>query len=165
MINIKTTIKALTLVETVIYMALFSFLMMMVMQFVFIVDKANDTGFKKNELERSVVFISQHLKESFNSSNGIDEINTLINDNNGVLTLNHNGSQIKYSIDGQKIMVTRGTNTNYITTGDYVVEQFLLEPVLNTDGSLEGLKVTIKITDKKDEAISRSFSSYYKSRI
>lgn len=163
--DLKRKFKALTLIETIVYLAIFSFMITLVIQFVFVVDKGNDVGLSRVEMEKQVIYLGQHLADSFETSVSINETNTVLNDSNGILYLNHNGTYIEYTLNNGVIEVDRGSGKVPITTPEYTVTNFLLEPVRNAGGTLAGIRVHIDLEEANDPNITRSLVTFYRTKL
>jgi hypothetical protein len=140
---------AMTFIEVLLYLGLFSVFFIAMLQLLFFIRDKHETASQNMKLQRNKMFIYEHLNQSFQEASDIDDANSLFNDNNGTLQLiNPDGSILNYELESQILKVDRAGVVSSISYPEYQVEQFNLEPV-TTDSDVTGIKATITLDNEK----------------
>lgn len=79
--------KGMTLVEVVLYLALFGMFFMVMVQFFFFLGDNNQLSGESLKIDRSIIFMSQHLENTFQRGISIEE-SSVLGDDFGQLVLN-----------------------------------------------------------------------------
>lgn len=158
----RTAIQAFTLIETILYLALFNIIFASVVGFTISLTQSNKVAEYRNALDKDSMFVSEHLYDTFSKANTIDSINTTFQNNQGKLRLNVEGTYVDYFIDASTLKVTYGGAATYDLTSNLAsVTKFYLEPVVNKTGTQTGAKVTLELTSPKYPNVVKTISSYY----
>lgn len=159
--RINKKAKAMTLVEILVYLVLFGVIFVAIMEFVISTRKNNDVASQRNELEKSVLFVVNHLDDSFSQANSVISGNTVYNSNNGKIRLQLSGKFVEYSIVADKLNVN-DNGTNYLLLDpDHKIDKFYLEEILNNDNVLMGVRCSIQITSIKSSLITKDFRTSF----
>lgn len=157
----RSTLKALTLIEVVTYLALFAFIFVTIIQFVITVKQTNDHALARSNIERAVIFVLNHFNSSFSTTNFIIESDSSFNIDNGVLKLEAVDKQFFYSLDQAQIIFRDNGENHVITDSMYSVTKLYFEKILNNDLVPVGVRVTINIEDNKNNSISKEITTSY----
>ena len=142
-------VKAFTIIETVIYLGIFAFIFIAVVQFYFTVARGNQLAGERNEIQKAIIFLDQHMKSSFESSVDVDTLNSTFNNDNGVLSLNTTSGYVEYSVSSNRILFDEnGTFSDYVTTDDFIITKFYLEEIEDSDSIVVGVKLTLDISSR-----------------
>lgn len=142
--KVKAKLKAVTLIESLIYLGIFAFIFITIMQFVFNVGETVQIASDRNEMEQTSIFIDMHILESFTKANSIDLLNSTLTNNNGKLRLTKvNGNYMEYSILNERINFSDNGTNYYLTSQDMIVDRMYLERVNDVQGDIIGIKTTI----------------------
>jgi type II secretory pathway pseudopilin PulG len=152
--------KGVTLIETVLYLSLFSIVFLVIIQFFFATTDLNNNVAIRNQFERDTIFLDEHINQSFKDTISLNEINTVFGSSSGVLSLNTNSGLLEYYLEDDRIYVDRSGISNPLTGSGYVVTNFLLNRVEWEDNSLRGINITIDLEDEKNN-YNKSFNSNY----
>jgi len=101
-------IEGLTLVEMILYLALFAIIFLAVMQFVLAIAENNRVAMARTRVETSQIFVLEHIRESFDTVDSIDEIGSVFESDSGVLQLSLMGNIRQYSLSNGRIMYESG---------------------------------------------------------
>lgn len=156
----KKTYEGLTLVETILYLALFAIIFFTVMQFVLAIGENNRRAMARSRVETSQIFVLEHLQESFAVAESVNDVGSLFDDDSGVLLLNLPSGSRQYSLNNGRIMYESGGVSVPLTAPDVVVSRFYLEEVLNAASATVGVRFTIVITTEEADAIETIVTAY-----
>jgi len=157
----KFNLKAVTLVESIVYLALFGAIFLVIIQFAVTIGSSNDKSIANNELQRSLIFINEHINDTFTESSSVDKDNSVFNSTEGRLRFNTTSGYMEYTIEqGDLIFDNNGVQTNTISNPEYNITNFYIEPVFAKDGSVTGVKLTTNISASKS-GVDREFHSSY----
>lgn len=159
--KLKKYFKAITLAETVIYLALFAVIFTSIMQFTLSVSEANQSAEFKNEVERATIFVNEHLNLTFRSINQIDANNSFFYQDDGKLKLTHLPATYKYSIINDRLSFDNNGTSSYLTNSNIKINKFYLERVLAPDLTIVGVRVTMNLVSAKKPNISKTIQTYY----
>ena len=154
------TEEGLTLVEIVLYLALFAIIFFTVMQFVLAVSENNRVAMARSKVERTHIFVLEHLQESFSEAESVNDVGSLFEDDSGVMVLNLESGSLRYSLVNDRIMFERGGVSVPLTAPDVVVSRFYLEEVLNAASSTVGVRITMEITTEEEDSTETIETAY-----
>jgi|GEM_PF-2341287 len=153
-------LKASTLIEAVVYLALFGAVFLMVMQFAFAIGGSNDKTNSNNEIQRNMIFLNEHFTGTFSVSESIDDTNSLFNIPDGILRFNTASGYLEYKLVQGNLVIEDGTSSIVLTDPKFSVNSFLVEPVLGNDASVVGSKITMEIYSSNTRTTRTLHSSY-----
>ncbi len=102
----KNKLKGVTLLETVLYIGLFSIILFIVVNFMLTAQESSRRTNESERLHRTKHFISQHIDYSFQNSDEIDETNSIFDNdlggNNGLGNIRSNtaGGALRFYLRG-----------------------------------------------------------------
>ena len=153
------TFKGLTLVEVVTYLAIFAFIFISIIEFVISVKQTNDTALDRSNIERAMVFVMNHLNDSFDQSNTIVVNESVFNSDNGILRLNSPTLILEYSLSNGQIRF-RDNGVYYgVSDPELRVDRLFFEQVYNRSNQIVGVRVTIKMSG--DRELERELTSVF----
>ncbi len=145
--KIKGNTKGITLLEMLIYLGLFTIIFTTIVTFVLTVAQANQLANRRKGIEKTLIFVNEHLADSFTKVNSVDTANSTFLNNTGVLRLLPSTGYLEYKVVNGKLNFTNASGiSNDITTNEFTVNKFYLEEVKNTAGTTVGVKLTFQIT-------------------
>lgn len=155
-------LKGLTLMESIVYIALFSLIFIVIIQFSLSIAENNRNAGDKTEIERVSIFLFEHLETTVEDSSGIDTTNSVFNDDSGVLRLNDgSGGYSEYSISDGRLSLSNGSSSDFLTTGGFYITRFHVEELQIGEGETAGVRVSIEIVSEEDSKISRVIESSF----
>lgn len=157
----KRNKKGITLVEMLLYIALFGMIFLSIFRFYFFVNESTQNAEELNEVIKSAIFINEHFATTFYESTDIDVVNSTFDADNGVLSLIKNGDVYTYSIVGGKIQFNRSGQVSDLTNSGVVVDKLRFERVNDGDGQPTGAKVSVQITSAKNSSQYRNYETVY----
>ncbi len=158
-----TNIKGLTLIEVVLYLALFGMFFLVMVQFFFFIGDSNQLSGESLKVDRAMIFLSQHFEDSFKNGVSVDEINSIFDNDTGKLSMsvkwpgNQTPEDFEYTLT-QGVLFAGGTA---ITRGDLQVTKFLLESIEDNADNLVGVKITIGLSSRGRNPVNKEISNNY----
>ncbi|MBP6976112.1 hypothetical protein KBB42_00750 [Candidatus Dojkabacteria bacterium] len=145
----KNRLKGVTLIETMLYIGLFSVIIIIVLNFMLSTQEATQRTDTRLELSRVSEFVSKHMNSSFNKITSVDGTNSIFNNAQGVLSLVFSDGNKQYKLTDSRIYFdnTPITPTNVSVTG------FHLEPIYKGTDTIVGIKTEITIVSNRDPNI------------
>lgn len=160
----RKNFEAITLVEVLLYLALFGIFFVTMINYFFFLEDTNQLSSESLKIDRNVILISQHLEESFKNSTDIvvsatpPDIYTIWDDEGSIDTLVLNiNSNVAYTISSSRLKF----GDTEISRRDLIVRKFDLEEIKNSSDTVVGARITIELVSKQDGAISRQFTNSY----
>ena len=142
----KNRLQGITLIETVLYIGLFSVIILLVLNFMLATQESTLVNNRKNEIYKTSEFIVQHINYSFDHALSIEEE-----------PLQTNILQLQFT-DGNKQYYVSDSTLYYdlvpLTPPDILVSQFTLEPFYNEDPYPIAVRINIDIQSKSDSKYS-----------
>jgi len=154
-------LKAITLVESTIYLALFGIMFIAIMQFVITMRDNNRVAIEKVDLERVVIFLTNHISDTTKNATSIDETNSIFAQNDGKLIIIKDENTYEYKLENGSLIYTDNSTPIMILDPDYKVTRFYLEKIYNNQNSLLGTRLELTVesikTSKNFKAIRTSY--------
>ncbi|MDD4382090.1 MAG: hypothetical protein PHE21_01960 [Candidatus Dojkabacteria bacterium] len=150
----KNKLKGITLIETILYVGIFSIVLVSIMNFMF---SAQETTRKTNiraDVHQSVEFVNQHISDTFKNSQSVEDLLSLYNIDNGVLVIQTKDGQSQYQIQDSRLYF----NDSPITPKNMSVSKLYLEPAYDSDGTTIGVKITSVVTSRIDSSIAEDIN-------
>lgn len=157
----KKKVQGVTLIETLIYMALFAFIFYALLGFVSFVSSNNVKAERQIEVDRSIIFLTEHFQLNFRRATSIDTTISVFDQNNGSLVLKENTNTITYQVTADRLQIIDNGQTNYLTNSNEIVEKFYIERVMTSKGTTEGAKINIVMRNKADMKIQSELKTLY----
>lgn len=136
-------LKGITLIETVVYLALFSAIFIVIVQFGLRTLSFNAFSLHANEIQKATLFTRQHFERQFEKAIAVNEAQTIFDTSPGSLTLTLDSGDETYLMDDSRLALLRGAETVYLTPDGYNVTQLLFEPLRSIEGEVYGVRTTL----------------------
>jgi len=159
--------KAVTLVETLVYIGVFGIVFIVIMQFVIMMSDNNRLTQQRLETSRSKLFLYEHLEKSFLDADDLSSVETVFDNDNGILTITDQSisEDLKYEIVNGSLVFTRGSNNTVdLNSSNIIVSKFYLEDILDVDSTVIGVDVLLGFSYRGSPNISESIHHLYKLR-
>jgi len=114
-----------------------------------------------NEIKKAGIFLNEHLDDSFYRSTSVDTANSTFNSDNGVLRFNLPSGSLQYNLANGRVNFTEDSVNYFLTNTDLHIDQMLVERINNSNGEIEGVRITFTISSVQRPAISDSFVNSY----
>jgi hypothetical protein len=151
----KSKLKGVTLIETMLYIGLFSIILLIVLSFMMSTQESTLRNNRRGTVYKTSEFVKQHLEYSFKNALLIDNTNSLFNDNSGVLLLGFADGNKQYTLSDSSILF----DTIPITPPDVTITKFFLEPIYNGDPNKPiAVRIGIELVSKEDPNITDSIN-------
>ena len=147
-------LRGVTLIETMLYIGLFSIILMVIMNFMFSTQEATERTNARTSLHQSVEFVNQHISETFKTVQSINDVSSVYNDNNGVISIITGGISNQYTLQNSRPYY----NDIPITPNTVSVSSFFLQPVYDSDNITIGVRVTSLLVSKSDSSITEEIN-------
>lgn len=153
--------KAFTLIEVITYLALFGIIFLAVVEYMFATVQSNQVAEQRQNIESSVIFINNHLKEKFRSSQTVDLINSTFDQDSGKLVITSGASNFTYRLDQSLLKFNDGATESVISNQGVKMTQFKVEKLLTTTGETIGVRVSLGLESEKNTRLVRNISTSY----
>jgi competence protein ComGC len=153
--------KAFTLVETLLYLALFNVVFLSVIGFTIAITQNNRVAEYRNAVDKNTIFVTQHLQDAFSHANAVDAANSVYDTDNGRIRLIQATGYKEYFIENNTLKVTNGLSTYDLSDALASVSKLRVETVLSPTGSQTGARITLRFVSKKYDTVSKEVSTYY----
>ena len=148
--KLKKRFKAITLVESLIYLALFGLIFLAVMQFFITLRGNNQLTLEKANLEKVNTYLNNHFSDSFLNTLYIDETNSIFTNNNGRIRIVKAGGYKEYSLNSGVLTYSDNGIIKTILDPDYKIDKLRFDKILNEDNLLQGIRIELKIVSIKN---------------
>lgn len=155
-------IKALTLLEVLVYLGVFGIIFFVMVQTVYYLQTANRRTTELLKLDRSIIFVTEHINDSIKSSFSIDPDigsggSSEFGVADGVLYVNQTSTYKQYSISSGRLAYDdNGTGTTLLTRSDNTLSVFSIEEIIDDAANIIGVQITITINSKVYTDISKT---------
>lgn len=158
--------KAITLVETIIYIGLLNMVVAAVIGLALVLINTDKHLEHANELERNAIFISNHLSESFSKTNTVDVTESVFDQDNGSLRITgYSGAYYDYAKTGGNLEINRnGTTTGLINQKQITVTRFKVTHIQTPSGNTSAVRVELMLNSRKFNSLNKQLDLYYSFR-
>ena len=150
----KNKLKGVTLVETMLYIGIFSIFIFTIINFMLSTQEATSNNNEKNKLNATTEYLSQHFSDSFEKELSVNEELSVFNTDNGVLLLTFLNGENQYTLSNSTIYF----NGIAITPPEQLVTQFRLEPMYKSTDKLVGMRISLVIQSKKTPNLTENLN-------
>lgn len=157
-------IKAITLVETLVYLALFGIFFITVMQFLFFLQGFQSNAESRLLLNQNSIFVSEHIKESLKDAKSIDLANSQLDQDLGKLRIIKNdNTYVEYSINSNRIEYTRELSGPIPLSKTIIgINKLRFQSITDQSGAkIIGLRVVLDIYINNKPEVSRLIETLY----
>lgn len=163
MFNYLNSKKALTLIEVILYLALFGMFFIVVIRFTLSTSEYNRIATERILLDESSIFVSSHVIDSIEKSTSIDINNSIFSNDSGRLRLITPSGYINYLIVSNRLSIDNNGTSSFLIAPRVGISKFFVEPIYKKDLiTVNGVRVTIRIYDVNDP---NNFSEFSLSKI
>lgn len=153
----KNRLEGTTLIETILYIAILSAILFVMINFVLTTKEATLRTGRRADVLISSELLTQHLDYTFSKVTGIDETKSLFNNDNGILYINIGSQEHYYSLSNNKLTYD-GTDLN----GDNIlINHFHVTPVYNKKDNVVGVRIALEIAAEKDQIVKKGIITLY----
>lgn len=154
-------LKAITLLETIIYLAVFGVMFIAVIEYVFSVADNNLSANAENSADKQIILINEHLTQTFKDATVIDVNNCIFDDDNGILNLTTPTGSIIYSISGGRLRVSVDGVNSYLSDDNFNLTKLRITRIDSMDSTGIGAKVNLLLESVSDTSITRNLDTSY----
>ncbi len=152
-------LKALSIVEVLVYFALFGVIFLGIINFMISVRATNTSAEQRNLLGKNTIYVMNHLNSSFEVTNSINSASSIFNNDNGKIVLNLNGKTVEYFlVSGVLHFVDNGTDY-VLTNTDFDLTRFYCEQIKNYRDEEVGVRFSLTFRSMKSPSTSYSFQT------
>ncbi len=158
----KNNKKGFTLIEAIVYMALFAVVFTTIVEFAITVGQYNGDSGLKITIDRASIFINQHINESFKNSQSINVANSTFDNDNGVLVLNSTAGNITYRLNNNRLIVNKNGADYYLSGSDLQIIKLYFEQVkVSHSNKVVGVRLTLQLRTVKKSSVSRTITTSF----
>ncbi len=147
-------LKGVTLVETLLYIGLFSVMMLVLLNFMLSTQEVMSRTNIRGELDNSLQFVARHINDSFEKAQSLDQENTTFDTDDGEIQLTFQEGDKTYTLSNNNLLFD-GTP---IHSSKYSVSKFNIEPVYKGESILIGVRVNITMHSKKEPSFTQDLN-------
>lgn len=157
--KLNSMFNGITLVESILYLALFAMIFVVIIQFSLSVSEGNRIAKDAANFELSTVSLSRHMQNTMKYVESIDDVNTVFENDNGHLYLLENGNTYEYFLQNQQLYYSDNGVVSKISTNENNVSKLNIEKVQLSDGTVAGVRVTIRVESLNDSDRNSEFTT------
>lgn len=151
----------MTLLEVLVYMALFGIIFSLVVGLLIQTRDQNRKAKDAINIEQNMIFIDGHLNMVFEEVESLDANNSSFDSDQSVVALNmKDGSHVEYFLNGQQLFIDRGTAMQ-LSNNRARVTRFRAERVLDADDNLIGVRISGTVTSVNDSGEYKMWENLY----
>lgn len=156
-------LKGVTLVEVLVYLALFGSFMLTISLFFTNISISNRDTLSRLQLQNNIIFITNHFSQFITKEYELDEAQSTLADNSSHVHLyNPTNSDINiYKMQNGELLegdLSTETSLNY---QGIKVDQFFVEKIIDSNNVIQGIRITITLTDIDNTRLTETFETSY----
>lgn len=153
--------KAITLMESTIYLGMFALLFVTMMQFFFTIGSANQRSSGTVNLQRFKIFLTQHLEDTIRNSDGFDETNSTTEQDISTLRFFYGAGYKEYYVSNGTLYITNGTNAYPVTSPSVNVSKFRADVIQDSGGKMYRMDLIFELQDRKVITVKTDHELFY----
>jgi type II secretory pathway pseudopilin PulG len=150
----KNKLKGLTLLETMLYIGLFSIIIIIVLNFMLSTQEATLRTQRRANLYQTSTFIMEHISDTVGKAESIDIGNSIFSDSNGKLTIVIQGETKEYTFEDSKLYY----DGILLSPASVIVRNFYLYPIYKGADKVIGVKIISEITSLGDSDLKNNIN-------
>ncbi len=154
-------LKAITIFEVLIYLALFGVIFVAIVQFVIAVRDSNSMAEYRSELEKVNIYTMNHLNSSFSVANDISDADSVFLADEGKIRLILSSKFVEYYLDEGVLYYNDNGTVHNITNPDYIINRLYFEKIENNDGELKGIRCNLEIVSIKASNVVKNVTTSF----
>lgn len=139
--------SGITMMESVIYLGMFALLFLTLMQFYFSIGNSNQRASATLKIQRSEIFLSQHIEDIIRKSDSYNSINSITGVDLSTIRFNYGAGYKEYYVDEGILYLDDGTNIYQISPSDLEIAKFRADVIQDSELSIYRIDLTIEIRD------------------
>jgi hypothetical protein len=161
-LRFKHKFRAITLMELLIYLALFGVIFVSVLQFTLQVEENNRRSLNHNLLQKYSIYLNQHMAQAVDDTDSVDIAGSTFANSQGVLDLNpFAGGAITYRLTTGQLSINRGSGAVNITPSYLTIDNFTVERIRDSAGGDVGVKITVHMYSNFDSDVDNTLQTNY----
>ncbi len=153
----KNRLKGTTLIETVLYIAILTSILFVLVNFTLSTQEATIHTERRSQIYTNTEFITQHLDSTFSKISTIDEAQSSFDQDKGILYLNIQNEEHNYTLSQNKLLY----DNTPISGNDVIVNSFNIQPLYNKKDIVSAVKISIQITSLRDAKVKKNITTLY----
>ncbi len=141
-------LKAITLIETLVYVSIFGIFMLVLIQFFLSVQFNQDKILKELELEMNQIFITNHFRETVGENFSFEQ-------ENNTAIFSNDSQTLEYKISNGNLVLVEDGEEKILSNSKALATDFSIDPV----GYNLAVKLTVSLAHQGNEKITREFSN------
>ena len=150
-------LKGITLLETLLYIAIFSSILFVIIGFMLSTQEASLRNERRSNIHQTSQFVIQHFSDTFTKIREIDINSSVFNNDNGLLSYSYSDGNHKYSLINGKLVY----DFTPITPSNIIITKFSIEPLYNRKNIISAVRVTYKMSSVGDTQVTSEFTNLY----
>lgn len=142
----QSRFKAFTLIELVLYLALFSTVILTMVQYFIFVSNKNVDARNRIELSRSVIFLRQHFTQSESEINSFVDGSSTYNSDTGTITFVTNAGNRSYRLLNNNILYNNGSSDIELLASGVTSSKLRFTKITNSANTTIGVHVYVTMT-------------------
>ena len=159
--EIGKKLKGITAIESVIYLALFGLIFIAVMEFVITIRGNSQISMEKVNLEKVIIYLNNHISDSFINSTNIDDGNSIYANDGGKIRIVKATGYKEYSLNSGIFTYNDNGTVLNVLDPDYHIEKLRFDKILNNSNELKGIRMELRIVSNKDPKNLRDFHTSF----
>lgn len=160
--RLRRKVAAATLLEMIVYVALFGVIFISVVEFTLTMQEYDQNAVYYNDLERSAVFVNQHIRQTFRQGKLIKPATSVFDNDNGQLVLTStNNIDITYKLVNGELMINRSSVDNPITPSSIRVTKLRFTKIVDSEGKEVGTEIEYRLELKQEPQVNKIYKTNY----
>lgn len=150
----KNRLSGMTLVEALVYIGLFSIIIVMVVNFMITTQQSSTRISRNGLLNQNISFVAKHMEDTFDKALGINPTGSLFENDSSIL-------QIELASGPKSYTLSSGTlyfDGVEITPPSITVTRFLVSPVYDTAMNIVAVRVQLLANNSTESSISEELN-------
>lgn len=152
-------LKAITLIETIVYVAIFSMFMLTMMQFLISIQVNQDKVYKELELEMNRIFLTNHLEKTLRYNFNLEENTSVFDENNSIGVFANNQEELIYRKEEGELVLQKNLNTTKLTNSKALIQSFNLTPIRTEGNEITAIRINIDLAHRDNNRVTNNFST------
>ena len=153
--------KSFTLIEVVIYLAIFGIIFGSILFFALSYNTNIDNAVSLQKMNHFTSYVSNHISDSFKTAISIDFSNSVFDIDNGKLSILKSGGYLDYYLTSNNLIFDNNGSKTTLNNPDVQIEKFIIRRILSKNGTIKGVKVEMGVYYSKKTDLKMNMEEIY----
>lgn len=153
--------KGFTLVETLVYIAIFTVFFATIIQFSLSIEESNRIANLRKLLSNNSIYLVNHINDTFSKSQVIEESLSIFDSNSSKIYLRNGVTTFEYIKSQNQIVFKRSGVSSELNYDGVRLDRFVANKITDNSNDILGIRISATLVAGESNIISFSFDNLF----